>query len=153
MPRVLFADKNDYKDKLGIYYLAAVLKEAGHRVDYCEVSRDDMERYFRRPVDFVLYSVMSYEYGWFKEFNRSLKKKFSFKTVVGGSHFTVSPESGIRDKDVDFVVQGPGEVVIKDIVDGKITEKLVTGIIPDVNTLPQPERGIVYKYRPTGRPE
>lgn len=148
MPRVLFVDKNDYKDKLGIYYLAAVLKEAGHRVDYCEVGRDDIERYFRRQVDFVLYSVMSYEYAWFKEFNRRLKKKFKFKAVVGGPHFNASPESGIRDKNVDFVVQGPGEVVIKDIVDGKIGKKLVAGIIPDVNMLPQPERGIVYKYRP-----
>ena len=147
MARILFVDKNDYKDKLGIYYLTAVLKEAGHRVDYCEVSRDNIKKYFKKEVDFVFYSIMSSEYQWFKKYNRQLKRSFNFKTVVGGIHFTICPESGVNDRDVDFVVQGPGEIAALDIVNGKTTGKLVKGTIPDINSLPRPDRSIVYKYK------
>ncbi|GAI45744.1 unnamed protein product, partial [marine sediment metagenome] len=98
-------------------------------------------------VDYVMYSVTTVEHPWFFEKNKELKKKYRFTAVVGGPHFTFFPEQGLSDPDIDLVVQGPGEGVILDVIEGRAQEKFVKGHLPDdINAIATPDRSILYKY-------
>jgi anaerobic magnesium-protoporphyrin IX monomethyl ester cyclase len=150
--KILFLEKRLRTDKLGFLYLSAILKNAGHSVDMIQDDIDNSEDYIgRNRPDFVMYSVMTGEHQWFLEKNRELKKKFNFVSVAGGPHFTFFPEQGMAEAAMDIVVQGPGEDVILDIVSGRILDKLVIGRLPDVESLPYPDRSILYKYDEFGK--
>jgi len=152
MSSILFIEKKLRTDKLGMLYLARILKDAGHTVDMVQDDVDSADLYLQRShVDFVMYSVTTGEHLWFIEKNKELKKRHRFIAVMGGPHFTFFPEQGLSDPDIDFVVQGPGEGVILGIVEGETQEKLVRGHIPeDVNAIPAPDRSILYKYKEFG---
>ena len=149
---ILFIEKRTRTDKLGILYLASIIAQAGHSVDMIQTDLTDMYEYLNeKNIDFIMYSVMSAEKNWFLETNKELKKHYKFISVMGGPHFTYFPEEGIKDEDVDFVVQGPGEDVILDIVEGRIKDKFIIGHLPDINSLPEPKRDILYKYDEFGK--
>jgi len=153
--KILFIEKKLRIDKIGFLYLASILKNAGHEVDMIQDNVDNADEYLSmNSVDFVMYSVMTGEHLWFLRRNEELKKKFSFDSVVGGPHFTFFPEQGLENQFIDYVVQGPGENVILGIVNGYYAErdqKFIAGPLPDVNTLPHPDRSILYKYDEFGK--
>jgi radical SAM superfamily enzyme YgiQ (UPF0313 family) len=150
--KILFIENKLRIDKIGFLYLSAILKNAGHSVDMIQDSIDNADNYLlKHPIDFVMYSVMTGEHLWFLKKNQELKKKHSFKTVMGGPHFTFFPEQGLEDPAIDYVVQGPGENSILDIVEGRCDQKLIKGHMPDVNFLPPPDRSILYKYAEFGK--
>ncbi len=153
MSSILFIEKKLRADKLGIMYLSKILKGAGHSVDMIQDDIDNADQYLQsNRVDFVMYSVFTGEHRWFINKNSELKKKHSFVSVMGGPHFTFFPEQGIDDLDIDYIVQGTGESVILDIVEGRTSNKLVTGHIQDnINTIPSPDRAIQYKYAEFGK--
>ena len=149
---ILFLEKRLRTDKLGMLYLSAILKQAGHSVDLIQADLEDLDAYLAlNKVDFIMYSVMSGDHMWFLEKNSELKSKYSFKSVIGGPHVTFFSEQAMNNPDIDFVVIGPGENVILDIVEGKTKDKLVMGHLPDVNSLPEPDRSILYKYDEFGK--
>ena len=147
--KILFVEDKLRTDKLGFLYLSSILKESGHTVDLCQDSIDSVENYL--PVDFIMYSVMSGDHEWFLGRNAELKRKHSFISVMGGPHFTFFPEQGLEDPNIDFVVQGPGEGVIVDLVEGRLPSKLIRGELPNVNSLPMPDRSILYQYDEFGK--
>jgi len=143
--KILFIENKLRTDKLGILYISRIMKDAGHSVDLIQASIENVDDYMHtNKPDFVLYSVMSGEHEWFIDYNKYLKSKFDFTSIMGGPHFTFFPEQ--RDIFMDYVVQGPGETVILDILDGNIKPGLVVGHLPDVESLPHPDRSILYKY-------
>lgn len=149
---ILFVEKKLRADKLGMCYLSSILKKAGHNVDMIQDDVDNAEEYLdSHQVDFVMYSVTTGEHQWYIQRNKELKRQFDFTTVVGGPHFTFFPEQGEQDPAVDFVVRGPAEDVVLDIIDGKIRNKITMGHLPDINTLPFPDRSILYKYDEFGK--
>jgi len=152
MSSVLFVEKKLRTDKLGMLYLSRIMKDAGHLVDMVQDDIDSADLYLQcHNIDFVMYSVTTGEHHWFFQKNKELKKKHRFKAVVGGPHFTFFPEQGITDPFIDIVVQGPGESVILDILEGRQHEKLVKGNLPDdINGIPAPDRSILYKYKEFG---
>lgn len=153
MSSILFVEKRLRTDKLGMLYLSRVMKDAGHTVDMIQDDIDSADVYLQRNhVDLIMYSVTTGEHHWFINRNKELKKKHKFIAVVGGPHFTFFPEQGFSDPYIDFVIQGPGERVILDILEGKTKEKLVKGPLPhDVNAIPFPDRSILYKYDEFGK--
>lgn len=153
MSNILFIEKKTRADKLGILYLSSILKNGGHKVDLIQDDIDNAENYLQKnQVDFVMYSVMSGSHKWFIEKNKELKKKFDFISVVGGPHFTFFSEYAKEDTNIDYCVIGPGEEVILDIVEGRISDKIIKGNIPcDINLLPEPDRSILYKYDEFGK--
>lgn len=150
--RILFIEKVLRADKLGICYLSRILKDAGHST---EVIQDDIEPAVEHlknyTYDFVLWSISSGEQDWMFELNEALKKQFNFTSVVGGPHFTYFPEQGEKDPYIDFVIQGPGELVILDLIEGRLTNKLIKGGIPIINELKPPDRSLIYKYDHLGK--
>ena len=96
---ILFIENKLRVDKLGILYLSAVLKDAGHTVNMIEDSVTSAEEYLRNnKVDFVMYSVMSGEHPWYFERNQQLKKKFDFVSVFGGPHFTLFADDVLEEE-------------------------------------------------------
>lgn len=147
MASVIFLENRLRTDKLGLMYLARILKDAGHEVDLIQASKEEIPK-----ADYVMCSVMSGEHEWFFNKLAELKKERDFISVVGGPHFTFFPESGMKDDNIDYVVVGPGENVILDIVNGVYQgKKLIRGNLPNVNALQQPYRNIQYKYDEFGK--
>lgn len=147
MASIVFLENRLRTDKLGIMYLARILKNAGHQVDLVQAHRDKIPK-----ADYIMCSVMPGEHEWFFNKLAELKSERDFVSVVGGPHFTFFPEAGVKDKNIDYVVVGPGEGVILDIVNGVYQgKKLIRGNLPDVNSLAHPYRQIQYKYDEFGK--
>lgn len=150
--KIVFIEKKLRTDKLGMLYLSRIMKDAGHSVDLLQADIDNIPEYMKREnPEYVMYSVMSGDHEWFLDYNKKLKSKFAFNSVMGGPHFTFFPEQGLADPDVNFVVQGPGEGVILDIINDKFSDKFILGHLPNVNSLPAPDRSILYKYDEFGK--
>jgi len=149
---VLFVEENLRTDKLGFLYISAVLKKAGHNVDLLIGNLWQINNYLaQNKVDFVMCSVMTAEAKWYFDTVSELKKKHNFKSVFGGAHFTFYPETEKDNPDVDHILIGPGEHVIVDIVEGRIKDKIIKGIIPDLSKPIHPDRSILYKYDKFGK--
>ena len=152
MSRILFLEKKLRKDKLGMLYLSSIMKSAGHDVDMIQDEVDNADEYLaKNDIDFVMYSVMTGEHQWYIQKNKELKEKYDFVSVVGGPHFTFFPEQGENDHNIDYVVRGPAEDVILDVIEGRVNSKVIMGHIPDINALPFPDRTILYKYDEFGK--
>lgn len=151
--KILFVEKELRIDKLGMLYISAVLKQYDHSVDMIQDSIDSVDEYLKvNDVDFIFYSVMSGEHNWYINKNKELKRKYNFKSVFGGPHFTFFSDEIDIDDDIDFIVIGQGEGVVNDIVCGKITNKIIKGHIShNINLLPEPDRTILYKYNTFGK--
>lgn len=146
--KIVFVENKLRIDKLGPLYLSAILKENGHDVELVQDIDNDIDDYFKNnSPDIALYSVMSSEHNWYLGINKELKSKYKFKAIFGGPHFTFFSEENINDPYIDHIVVGPGELVINDVVNGKYSEKIIRGQTPpDINSIPQPDRSILYKY-------
>ncbi|MDP3052550.1 MAG: cobalamin-dependent protein [bacterium] len=150
--KILFVEKKLRMDKLGICYLSAVLKKAGHEVDLVQDEEENADKYLAaNPVDFVMYSVTSDEADWFAKRNQELKTKHHrFISVVGGSDPTFMPSRWTQDPAIDYVVQGPGESVILSIVNG-LAPRLSRGELLGRFEYSSPDRSIIYKYDELGK--
>lgn len=150
MANVVFLENNLRIDKLGIMQLSSILRNHGHYVELLQDSVDDVDTYLENHnVDFIMFSIMTGEHLWFINKNKELKEKFKYKTIFGGPHPTFFPEQSENDNTVDFIVRGPGEKVINEIVNGKITSKIIIGELlnqEEINNLPFADRSILYKY-------
>ncbi|MCK4887704.1 MAG: cobalamin-dependent protein, partial [Planctomycetes bacterium] len=118
---------------IGVGYLISVLRDASHEVffidNYLEPS-NFLETGFlvENQIDFIGIYVNTI---CFRDTLRMLKKIDAIrkngcwdgKIIVGGPHTTVAPET-IPDF-VDFVVQGEGEKAIIDIVEGRVSERVI----------------------------
>ncbi len=158
---------------LGIAYLAAVLRQAGHEVRLLDANveknafraiRDRLEDL--RP-DIVGISVVSQLFRTAMKIAAVAKEALPGVTVVlGGSHPTVFPEIVAAERDVDYVVHGEGEDTVvelaaalerggsvRDILgiayreDGRVTVNPPRPLIQDLDRLPFP----AYDLLPAGR--
>jgi len=149
--KILFVEKKLRADKLGICYLAALLKKAGHEVDLVQDDLENADKYLvESPADFVMYSVMSSEANWVLKRNQELKAKHDFVSVVGGPDPTFMPPRWVDDKAIDFVVQGPGESVVLNIINGS-AQRLSRGNLLGSFEYFSPDRNIIYKYDELGK--
>jgi radical SAM superfamily enzyme YgiQ (UPF0313 family) len=147
---VLFVEPELRTDKLGFMYLGSVLKEAGHTVGLVQCYGEMFLGYAVEQLfkpDFLAYSVTSGNHEWYLKTNREAKKKWpDIISIMGGPHFTFYPEDGEDDDTIDYVVQGPGEDVICDIVEGKISDKMIIGRPSSTLTEIRPYWDMLYKY-------
>jgi radical SAM superfamily enzyme YgiQ (UPF0313 family) len=133
------------RENLGIEYLSASLKRAGHKVflahDPGLFSREDnilyvpfLEKFFSRKKavlneveksnpDIVAFSVYTSTYPWALDVAGEVKKKIGAKIVFGGIHATLVPETVIQNDVVDYVVEGEGEGALLDLVEALSSKK------------------------------
>lgn len=120
-------------ESLGIEYLSASLKAAGHEtglvIDPCLF---DEAGFWRSPAlarvfsfretalrrvedlkpDLVAFSVFTDTWPWALGLAREIKKRTGAKTVFGGIHPSSAPEAVIAEQAVDFICLGEGDLAL-----------------------------------------
>ena len=132
---------------IGIGFLISVLRDAGHKVFFIDnylqpnnfLETDYLQRY---QIDYVgIYANTI----CFRDTLRMLYKlehlrkmrRWNGKIIIGGPHTTVACHT-IPDF-VDYIVQGEGEQAIVDIVNGNVTQRIVSyPRIENLDVLPMP---------------
>ncbi len=115
---------------LGLAYIGAVLRKAGHRVSLLDavaeapdqVTRDKhLHRLGLSPEEiadrldpeaeaFGLTNMWSFSWPLVREIIHRIKQRFPEKPLVcGGEHFTGLPEHSLRTSPIDYIVLGEGE--------------------------------------------
>jgi len=119
------------REHLGIEYLSAVVKQAGHRTALAydpgifgtednvfhiqalqkvfSRRREVLASIEREKPDLVAFSVYTSTYHWACGVARDIKDKLNIPVVFGGIHATLVPEEIMKNDFVDFVVAGEGE--------------------------------------------
>jgi anaerobic magnesium-protoporphyrin IX monomethyl ester cyclase len=169
--RILFIFKDiNLIEPLGILYLAAVLRQAGHEPDLEVVARNNFHSHVKafRP-DILAYSTTTGFYQFYKEVNRQLKDELARDgrrviSIVGGPHATFFPEL-IEDDGFDVVCRGEGEGAIVDFanaiargedytlianlwvkLNGSIYKNEVRPLIGNLDCIPFPARDLLYNH-------
>lgn len=132
---------------LGLGFLIAVLREAGHEVffvdNYLERSDEIASGYLQKNrIDFVgIYSNTLCFRDTVRIITEALHQRADHDwhghILVGGPHASLFPHS--FPEGTDFVVAGEGERTIVDIVNGAVPEGIVQGEkTEELDTLPMP---------------
>ncbi len=138
---------SEKRPPIGIGFLISVLRNAGHEVSFIDN--------YLKPTNFIETGYLqknNIEYIGiyinticFRDTLRMLHKiqylrktgQWQGKIIVGGPHTTVA--QGTIPEFVDYVVQGEGENAILDIVEGKVTQRIVNyPRIENLDALPMP---------------
>lgn len=138
---------SEKRPPLGVGFLISVLKEDGHSVffsdEYLSPSNIlDGNFLDKNKIDFVgIYSnTICYKstLSMFKKLqDKRNKGEWNGKIMVGGPHTAVGIKT-IPDF-VDYIVIGEGEITVKKIVNGDITDRIIVGEpVTDMDSLPFP---------------
>jgi radical SAM superfamily enzyme YgiQ (UPF0313 family) len=147
MAKILFVESAMRNEKLGIMYLSAVLKQAGHDTLLCCVDKENVHDSITDfDPDWLAISLVTGTHKKLLLLTKELKQLYGLPTIAGGPHATFFPEE-IPENAVDYVVIGQGEKAIVDIVGGKVQDRLVQYPLTDLNTIPFADRQLVYRYR------
>ncbi len=161
--KVLFITKPFIIEPLGIMYLSAAAKAAGHKTDLARISDDLNKKIDEFKPDIVAYSLMTGDQDLYLDLNNSLRRNHQFLSVFGGPHPTFFPEL-INEDGVDIVCRGEGEQAFVELlnkqeksedivqlenftikINGRINQN---GMRPlaNLDSLPFPDREIVKQF-------
>jgi len=173
--RVLFITQQIDYEPQGIMHLSSALKAAGHQVELAVAAHHDpiaVARAFRPDV--AAYSVITGSQRTYLAVNRRLKAEVpGVFSVFGGPHPTFFPEM-VREEGVDGLCRGEGEEALVELVDalesggppavleldnwsfqrngpGKDVQVITNPVRPyieDLDSLPFPDRALVYERDP-----
>jgi anaerobic magnesium-protoporphyrin IX monomethyl ester cyclase len=166
MARIAFVQNLAY-EYLGVMYLSASLKEAGHSSEafILERSEDDLAR---QVLDFhpdlVAFSCTTGVHHWAEDFAEKIKRRRRVLTVFGGPHPTFFPNM-IEHPPVDVVCRGEGEQAIVEManrvdagepvhdilncsfkLNGKFISNELRPLIADLDSIPNPDR-MIYRSK------
>ncbi|MCC6450564.1 MAG: B12-binding domain-containing radical SAM protein [Candidatus Aureabacteria bacterium] len=159
--------QNLYEDQLGLLWVSACLRERGHRsmVFIADSRRGLLRRLHEFNPHIVGFPCTTGNTSFVLETARDIRKVARPLIVVGGPHPTHMP--GIIDEDpVDIVCIGEGEHAMADLADavdrstdftqirnlwvkhdGRISRNELRPLIPDLDSLPFPDRSYYERYR------
>jgi radical SAM superfamily enzyme YgiQ (UPF0313 family) len=126
--KVLFVVKSKAMENMGVMYLAAVVKQAGHEAEILDIN--DTWAYLairEKKPDIIGYSIMTGDTDKFKLLNDS---KFKFTSIVGGPDPTFFPQGYGW---ADHIVRGEGESWLSEFLGSDIR-------YPDIDSIPWPDR-------------
>ena len=136
----------------GLSSIASYAQSEGFHVDLIDLRklknwRDFAKEITRRNPDVVGLTMMSVDFNPVMRSIDIIKKVNSgIKVIVGGPHPTVMPQEVIPNSQVDYIILGEGEIsfvtLLKDIQMGKIGERIIQGIKPELDNLPFVDREI-----------
>jgi radical SAM superfamily enzyme YgiQ (UPF0313 family) len=168
--RVLFvAQQIDYEPQ-GIMVLSSVLKAAGHEVELAVAAHaDPIAAALDFRPDVAAYSVITGSQRFYLDLNLRLKAQLpGLFAVFGGPHPTFFPEM-IEEEGVDGLCRGEGEEALLALVDrlaaggseavldlanwsfrrdGQVIANPVRPYLDDLDSLPFPDRALVYEREP-----
>lgn len=136
----------------GLASLASSAKKCGHEVTLIDMrqirSWDDFRsEVLRISPEVAGVTMMSVDYTPAMEAIRLIKEiDRNIKTVIGGPHPTLSPEEVADNRDIDYIIQGEGEITFNDLLDkidkGISYPRISKGEMPDLDSLPFADRDI-----------
>lgn len=140
---------------LGLMYIAAVLRKAGHQPWILEGDAQGIRKYFEGKhelaPDFIGITCMSSMYHEIIKI-RDYFHEWDVPLIFGGPHATILPDSlleGSGQHVANYVVMGEGEKTILKIVNGEIChngDQIIQGErIDDLDSLPFPARDLVNR--------
>jgi len=136
------SEANVYSDVpmplLGPVYLGTILKNKGHEV---EIYNEDIQMpdYSKIDADLIGVSILTSTSKRGYEIADKFPKE---KVIIGGVHASLLPDEAL--KHARQVVIGEADLVIDDIVTGKITEPKVQGPpVTDLDKLPFPDFSLI----------
>ena len=170
--RVLFVTQQIDYEPQGIMHLSSALKAAGHQVALAVEAHEDpvaVAREFRPGI--VGYTVITGSQQYYLQLNRRIKQEIDVFSAFGGPHPTFFPEM-IEEEGVDGICIGEGEEAIVDLanvledggpgglqnpsipnwhfkLNGEIVRNPVRPYVDDLDSLPLPDRDLVYNKDPT----
>lgn len=109
----------------GIGVLSAYLKRHGHQTKLLHVSDElgyplDVERIVRDVVDYdpglVCFSAVTNQWFYVKTIAKFIRRASRVPICVGGHHANSAPQDVIKEKSVDFVCKGEGELPLLELV-------------------------------------
>ncbi len=106
----------------GLGYIASVLKEKGHSVNYITVANDQdtaalYERIRSNDPEITGFYVTTSQFCYAKEIIPVIKNISKSFLVCGGPHPTLQPECILEIPDLDAIVRGEGEYPMLDLVE------------------------------------
>jgi len=124
---------------LGILYLAAAAREAGHSVDLLDAKAEglDLEAAVERVVKVTPHVVgisgFSNEWESFEQMGRLVKKRMPDTVLVGGGPYATSfPDEILERAPFDYLVLGEGEITfveLLDVIQRKESPDKVSGLV------------------------
>ncbi len=151
-------------EPLGIAYLIQILINDGHAVKYFESPRKDFVKKLKKfKPDILAYSVTTGKHRLCRTLNALLRKEIKAISLFGGPHCTFYPEFIESSSLIDGICIGEGEFAISELlkkiesgkdyaktdnwwlrVNGKIYKNPVRNKIEDLDSLPFPNREVIY---------
>jgi anaerobic magnesium-protoporphyrin IX monomethyl ester cyclase len=119
---------------LGIGYIAAVLKKAGHIVNTWDIHAENLlwtevtEKIKNFDFDIIGISAISSQYLYAKRLSSLIKEKYSVPVIVGGALATYSAKLLLERCSVDYCVIGEGELTVVDLLNNLNNPQNVKGI-------------------------
>ncbi|MBI5527341.1 MAG: B12-binding domain-containing radical SAM protein [Deltaproteobacteria bacterium] len=125
-------------ESIGVEFLSAVLKRAGHRVSLVfDPALFDDKHYFELPrlarlfsseesipgrverlnPDLVCFSVVTNLYGWASRVSTAIRRRTGVPVAWGGIHPSAVPDRVLEADVCDYVVRGEGEEALCDLVE------------------------------------
>lgn len=141
-------------EPLGVQYLSASLKAAGHETRACmQTSAPGVVRNWR--PDFAAFQVLTGDEGRWGGLALELKRiDPALRTIFGGPHYLFFSKAG--QGEADIIIRGDGEEAIVAAVEGKehpniarenvhVKGQLLTlKAVDNLDKLPRPDRGLMY---------
>ncbi len=118
MAKIAFI-QNIFYEYLGVMYLSAVLKNAGHTVEIFIVPSDEekaLSCIAAFQPDIAGFSCTTGIHEWALAFGARIKKSIDCRVVFGGPHATYFPDI-INEPPVDIVCRGEGEAALLELAD------------------------------------
>lgn len=160
-------NKLSISDPLGIQYLSAALKKAGHQTYLiCSAKENAFEKLKEIKPDIVAYSVTTGKHQEMILLNKKIKENFQVYSVFGGPHPTFYPEI-IKEEGIDAVCVGEGEEAFVEFVNklekgksvdkvknfwikknGKIIKNPLRNLNENLDNLQFPDRELIYRKDP-----
>ena len=127
----------------GPLILGGILKRAGHDVEvYEELNGAVNLQKLLKTTDIFCFSIMTSNAPRAYELADQVRSYGRAKVLIGGMHATSMPQEASLH--ADHVIRGEGEKVILDVVEGRITDKVVEGIpIENLDEVPFPDYSIL----------
>lgn len=163
---VVFIQETGYYESLGVMYISAFLKRAGHTTTLliaCE-EKDLIGRIRKLSPDLLAFSCTSDMHNWVIRTASLCKKHFRVPIIAGGAHPTCFPEF-VENEPIDMVCQGEGEYLMLELVEhlkkgtiptnmpglwtkvgDKIYRNPVRPLIQEFSEFPLPDRDLYYTY-------
>lgn len=163
-----FVHDNFGRDPLGILYLSAALKKAGHKVALADAARSgEVMRVFKDfDPDAIGFSITTSTYNDYLPINEEMKKeKPGVYSIFGGPHCTFHPEFFEDIPAIDAICLGEGEEAFVDFLNrmerggryeetpnfyvrhnGRIVKNDVRPLIKDIDSIPRPDRDLLDIY-------